>query len=147
MIENDIKLQLIAEGVDVDTNIAIGGMPVSPDNVILIAPAEGTLTAVENSAFANKSVTITKQTFCMNDLPDRRHSIAITVRNTVYSNAHDKIWKTYEKLVTMGNGYKVCNSKQMYFVALQTPYFLKEENGKFYFIFNLNVNAPKEVFS
>ena len=147
MIETDIKAQLITDSVEIDANIILGAIPASPGNILVIAPTEGVLTALENSAFSGKSVLITKQTYEYQDMPDRRHSLTITAINTTYATAHDKIWKTYQKLVTDGNGYKVCNSTQMYFVAVQTPYFLKEDGGKFYFVLNLNVNAPKEVFN
>ncbi len=143
MIETDIKQQLIIEGVEVDANIVIGTIPASPGNIIVIGSSEGVLTALENSTLASKNVMVQKSVSLPN-MPDVRQTLAIVAINDSYTDAHDKIWDVYNELIGQDSGYKVCNNRQMYFVPIQSPYSMKTENGKSYFLFNVNVNATRE---
>lgn len=144
MIETDIKQQLITSGVDIEANIVVGSVTSNPSNIIVIGSNEGVLTALESSAFSSKNIMIRKSVSLPN-MPDVRQTLAITVINDSYTAAHDKIWDVYNELIGQESGYKVCNGRQMYFVPVQSPYLLKTENSKTYFVLNINVNATRET--
>lgn len=144
MIENDIKQQLITAGIGTDPTIVVGAVPTTPGNIIVIGSAAGVLTALENSTLASKDVMIQKAVSLPN-MPDARQTLSIITINDSYTTAHDVIWDVYNELVSQASGYKVCNSRQMYFVPIQSPYFYKTDSGKTYFIFNVNVNSKREL--
>jgi hypothetical protein len=144
MIETHIKAQLITDGIDVDANIVVGSIPTTPGNIIVIGSNEGVLTALENSTLASKNIMIQKSVSLPN-MPDVRQTLAITVINDTYTAAHDKIWAVYNDLIGTTGGYKVCNGRQMYFVPIQSPYLLKTDSSKTYFVLNVNVNATREI--
>lgn len=143
MIENDIKQQLITAGIGTDSTIVVGTVPTTPGNIIVIGSAAGVLTALENSTLASQDVMVQKAVSLPN-MPDVRQTLSIISINTDYTTAHDVIWDAYNELVSQTSGYKVCNSRQMYFVPIQSPYFYKTDSGKTYFIFNVNVNSTRE---
>lgn len=143
MIETDIKQQLISDNIGTDSTIVVGGIPTTPGDIIVIGSSEGVLTALENSTLSSQNVMVQKSVSLPN-MPDVRQTLAITVINEDYTTAHDKIWAVYNDLISEDSGYKSCNGRQMYFVPVQSPYFYKTDNGKTYFIFNLNVNATRE---
>lgn len=143
MIETDIKQQLISDNIGTDSTIVVGSIPTTPGDVIVIGSSEGVLTALENSTLSSQNVMVQKSVSLPN-MPDVRQTLAITVINESYTAAHDKIWDVYNDLISEDSGYKSCNGRQMYFVPVQSPYFYKTDNGKTYFIFNLNVNATRE---
>lgn len=144
MIETDIKQQLINDGIGTTSTIVIGSVPASPDNIIVIGSAAGVLTALENSAFASQNLMVQKSVSLPN-VPDTRETLSIIVINDDYATAHTLIWSVYNGLIGQTSGYKVCNSRQMYFVPIQSPYFYKTDGGKTYFILNVNVNATRET--
>jgi len=143
MLENDIKQQLITAGIEIDANIILGAVPATPGNIIVIGSGEGVLTALENSTLASKNILVQKSVSLPN-MPDVRQTLMITAINDSYTAAHDKIWDVYNDLIGTASGYKTCNSRQMYFVPIQSPYFLKDEGGKSYFVIIVNVNATRE---
>lgn len=144
MIETDIKQQLITSGIDIEANIVVGSVTSNPSNIIVIGSNEGVLTALENATLASKNIMIQKSV-SLSNMPDARQTLAITVINDSYTAAHDKIWDVYNELIGQNSGYKVCNGRQMYFVPIQSPYLLKTENSKTYFVLNVNVNATRET--
>lgn len=143
MIENDIKQQLITAGIGTDSTIVVGNVPTNPGDIIVIGSSEGVLAALENSTLSSQNVMIQKSVSLPN-MPDVRQTLVITSINEDYVTAHDKIWDIYNDLISEDSGYKVCNGRQMYFTPIQSPYLFKADNGKTYFILNINVNATRE---
>lgn len=145
MIEADIKTQLINDGIGTSSSIVVGNIPSSPDDIIVIGSSEGVLTALENSTLSSQNVMVQKAVSLPN-MPDVRQTLSVVSINEDYTSAHDKLWAVYNDLIGQESGYKVCNNRQMYFVPVQSPYFLKtDSNNKNYFILNVNVNATREA--
>lgn len=144
MLENDIKQQLITDGIGTDPTIVVGTVPASPGNIIVIGSTAGVLTALENSTLSSQNVMVQKSVSLPN-MPDARQTLSIIAINDSYTTAHDTIWDIYNDLVSSTSGYKVCNNRQMYFVPVQSPYYYKTDSGKTYFILNLNVNTTRET--
>jgi len=136
MIENDIKQQLITAGIDVDANIALGAVPSTPDNVIVITTGDSILTSSLN--------TLTNQALIPPGISDIQQTVTITVRNTDYTNGQGKIWDIYNELVGAESGYKVCNSRQMFIIAAQPPHYSTTDSGKSIFVFNFVVNTSRD---
>lgn len=143
MIETDIKQQLITDGIGTDSTIVVGSVPASPGNILVIGSSEGVLTALENSTLSSQNVMIQKSVTLPN-MPDVRQTLSIISINDDYTDAHDTIWDVYNDLISEETGYKLCNSRQMYFVPIQSPYFYKTDNNKTYFMFSVNVNSTRE---
>lgn len=143
MLENDIKQQLITDGIGTDPTIVVGTVPSSPGNIIVIGSTAGVLTALENSTLSSQNVMVQKSVSLPN-MPDVRQTLSIITINDSYTTAHDTIWDIYNDLVSSTSGYKVCNNRQMYFIPVQSPYYYKTDSGKTYFILNLNVNTTRE---
>lgn len=136
MIENDIKQQLITAGVDVDANIALGAIPSSPDNVIVITTSNSILTSALNS--------LTSQALIPPGISDIQQTVTITVRNTDYSNGQAKIWDVYNELVGAESGYKLCNNRKMFIQAAQPPHYSSTDSGKTLFTFNFVANTSRD---
>lgn len=137
MIENDIKQQLITASIDIDANIALGAMPSSPDNVIVITTADSILTTSLN--------TLTNQALIPPGISDIQQTVTITVRNTSYSNGQGKIWDVYNELVGQESGYKVCNSRKMFIMAAQPPHYSETDgSSRSIFVFNFVVNTSRD---
>jgi len=144
MIETDIKQQLITDGIGTTSTIVVGDIPAIPGNIIVIGSSEGVLTALENSTLSSKDLMVQKSVSLPN-MPDVRQSLSIVSINDTYTDAHDVIWDVYNDLISEDSGYKLCNSRQMYFVPVQSPYFYKTEDSKTYFMFSVNVNSTRET--
>ena len=146
MIEQDIKTQLITDGVDIDANILLGAVPSSPGNVIVITTADSVLTSALN--------TLTNQALIPPGISDIQQTVTITVVNTDYTNGQGKIWDVYNKLIATEyvggqwipreSGYKECNSRKMFIMAAQPPHFSKEEDSKYFFTFNFVANTSRD---
>ena len=136
MIENDIKQQLITASIDIDANIALGAMPSTPDNVIVITTGDSILTSSLN--------TLTNQALIPPGISDIQQTVAITVRNTDYTNGQGKIWDVYNELVGAESGYKSCNSRQMFIIAAQPPHYSTTDSGRSVFVFNFVVNTSRD---
>ena len=136
MIENDIKQQLITAGIDIDANIALGAMPSTPDNVIVITTGDSILTSSLN--------TLTNQALIPPGISDIQQTVAITVRNTDYTNGQGKIWDVYNELVGAESGYKACNSRQMFIIAAQPPHYSTTDTNRPVFVFNFVVNTSRD---
>lgn len=143
MLEADIKQQLITAGIGTDSTIVVGSVPANPENIVVIGSTQGVLTALENSMLSSKSVTVQKS-ISLPNMPDVRQTLSIIVINDTYATAHDLIWDIYNELIGTDSGYKVCNGREMYFVPVQSPYLLKTDGSKTYFILNITVNAARE---
>ena len=147
MIENDIKQQLFTDGVEQLANIAIGAMPSTPDNVIVITTADSILTSQFN--------TLTNQALIPPGITDIQQTITITVRNTDYATGQSKIWNAYNKLVATEyvggqwipreSGYKVCNNRQMFISAAQPPHYSTTDgSNRIIFVFNFVANTSRD---
>lgn len=143
MLETDIKQQLITAEIGTDSTIVVGSVPSTPGNIIVIGSTQGVLTALESSTLASQSVMVQKSVSLPN-MPDAKQALSIIAINENYTAAHDIIWDVYNELIGQDSGYKVCYGREMYFVPVQSPYLLKTDAGKTYFILNLNVNATRE---
>ena len=144
MIETDIKQQLITAGIGTSSDIIVGSVPTSPGNIIVIGSSQGVLTALENATLASQDVMVQKAVSLPN-MPDVRQTLSIIAINADYATAHDKIWDVYNELIGQDSGFKICNTRQMYFVPIQSPYLLKTDASKTYFVLNVNVNATRET--
>jgi len=136
MIEQDIKSQLITDGIDIDANIALGAMPASPDNVIVITTADSVLTSSLN--------TLTNQALIPPGIADIQQTVTITVRNTSYSNGQGKIWDVYNDLIGQESGYKSCNGRQMFIIAAQPPHYSTTDTNRPIFVFNFVINTSRD---
>jgi hypothetical protein len=136
MIEQDIKTQLITDGIDIDANIALGAMPTTPDNVIVITTANSIMTSALN--------TLANQALIPPGISDIQQTVTITVRNTDYATGQGKIWNVYNDLVGAESGYKVCNNRQMFIIAAQPPNYSTTDTGRSVFVFNFVANTSRD---
>ncbi|OGI01485.1 MAG: hypothetical protein A2Y25_02035 [Candidatus Melainabacteria bacterium GWF2_37_15] len=138
MIEKDVRQLLKSASIGDDSNIKIGAVPSSPDNVIVITTADSVMTNLENAA--------TSRALIPPGIKDIQQTITITVRNTDYDTGQDKAWDVYRALAGEENGYQVCstNNRKMFFITVQPPRFSQEDTGKFYFTFNIVLNTSRD---
>lgn len=136
MIENDIKQQLITEGIQ--TSIVLGAIPTTPTDVIVITTADSVLTSALNS--------LTKQALIPPGISDIQQTVTVTVRNSNYDNGQEDAWSVYNKLVGNESGYKLVNNRKMFIQAVQPPHYAStDESSNTLFTFNFVTNTSRDT--
>lgn len=138
MIEKDVRQLLKDASIGTDSDIKIGAVPSSPDNVIVITTADSVMTNLENALAA--------QSLIPPGLTDIQQTITMTIRNTDYDTGQAKAWDVYDELAGGESGYAICstNSRKMFFMSVQPPRFSQEDSGKYYFTFNIVLNTSRD---
>lgn len=138
MIEDDIKQQLVAVGIETSGNIALGAMPTTPVDIIVITTADSVLTSALNS--------LTKQALIPPGISDIQQTVTITVRNSDYTNGQGKVWDVYNELVGGESGYKLVNNRKMFIQAVQPPHYSSTDaDSHTLFTFNFVANTSRDT--
>jgi hypothetical protein len=122
MFIRDIAQILQANGIGVlGTDIFLGQLPDSPDNVVVLYPTGG---------FAQDL-----------PLPDVKMTAQVLVRDKSYQTGYERIWRVFNLLDGGERRFlEAPSGRKMVAQAMQPPLFLeRDENGHSIFVFNVSI--------
>lgn len=122
MLIRDIAQVLQANGIGtLGTDIFLGHLPASPDNVVVLYPTGG---------FAQDL-----------PLPDVKMTAQVLVRDKSYQAGYERIWRIFNLLDGGEKRFlQAPSGRKMVAQAMQPPFFLeRDENSRSVFVFNLSI--------
>jgi len=127
MLLEDIGGYLEQNGIGVlGTDIFLGQLPPSPDNVVVLYPTGG---------FAQDL-----------PLPDVKMTAQVLVRDKSYQAGYERIWRIFNLLDGGERRFlQAPSGRKMVAQAMQPPFFLqRDENNRFIFVFNVAVWTERD---